>query len=147
MHKCISIDYITQYCSSYSNNSENSIYFFDLKEYKVYSKYELIKDWGFEEEDFCNLINLEYEMQLIPVCRVNIIDEIRSFLLSENNRKLSNKISNMCNMSNDEVYVNFQKLCDYDAVISSHWNEYIERVKTHCTIKWCKDNNIIYRIG
>lgn len=140
MKKCLNIHYIMLYCETYIKESKH-IYFFDLNNYKVVSRDELINKFGYTDSLLNDEISLECNYSILPLFQVNVIEKISKFLVQENQRNL---LKSLNDLSDNDIYILFQKICDSNPMISGHWDEFIKKCEADEAIKWCKEHNIAY---
>ena len=139
--KRLDINSIIYYGRFYCHN--DPLYYLDLNNYGVYKKSELINNFGIEENILLDNYILQNDYGFALMFRVNMIDLMRRFLNSLNNRKLSSKIKDL---DSEQLYVFFQKHIEIFTGDHQRWIMYDKKCLTESALKWCNELHIPYDV-
>lgn len=143
--KTVDIDYISNYISYNSHDTENVYYYFDLTESEIISIDALKSKYGFTDDMFSDKITLQYVYNIVPLVTIDFYSAKRNYLHSLNNRRIDRKIRNL---DNDELDIFFDKLWyTEDKSFLSGWDKYEKKCCIKLAVEWCENYNIPYLKG
>lgn len=139
MSKTVNIKEVILYCNI--DNNEEFYFYFNMNDFKFYSRNNLKSDFGYDDSLFDDENSLLYIYNIVPMFEVDENSKIIEFLLQENNKKIIRTIKRMNHI---EIRKLVQTMFDYDYGFGCRWTKYIHKYKTDTAVEWCKKNNISY---
>lgn len=130
---------ILDYGEAYEPLDSLPYFFIGLDDLEVYKREELIRQFGFTEENFAE--ELSYS-RFAPLFRVYVPEKEREFLNAENNRKLSEKIKDL---DDDELDYFFRVWIETRYGASCRWGRFLHGILLNAAVKWCEEMHIPYK--
>lgn len=116
-------------------------YYISLDNLKIYSRESLIHDYNFTDEILSDDGLLCGTYRFAPMFQVDIVNEMRAFLNSINNHRISKEI---IALNSEQLYIYFQKHIELNFGDHCRWQEKEKQCLTTAAINWCKRYHIPY---